>query len=109
MTSPSRLETLKWISGQLDALKSQVVSDVQSNRDDMSGVPGGGFVAYSLKSTNGEPLRDTTIEALGITIDTFAKPRASWIWRPGASNWSGVSGLTGNSIRSTRPQAAFLG
>lgn len=71
MTSPSRLETLKWISGQLDALKSQVVSDVQSNRDDMSGVPGGGFVAYSLKSTNGEPLRDTTIEALGITIDNI--------------------------------------
>jgi len=68
MTSPERLETLKWISGQLHALKSQVIADLQSNRDDTSGVPGGGFVAYSLKSTNGEPLRDTTIEALDITL-----------------------------------------
>jgi len=68
MTSPGRLETLNWISGQLHDLKFQVVADVQSNRDDASGVPGGGVVAYSLKSTNGEPLRDTTIEALDITV-----------------------------------------
>lgn len=68
MTAPGRLETLKWISNQLHALESQVASDVQSNRDDASGVPGGGFVAYSLKSTNGEPLRDTMIDALDITV-----------------------------------------
>jgi hypothetical protein len=68
MTASGRLETLTWISGQLHALTAHVVEDVMGNKDDASGSPGGGFVAYSLKATNGEPLRDSSIEDLDITI-----------------------------------------
>lgn len=75
MTKPGRVETLSWISGQLHALRTQVVSDVNGNKGDASGLPGGGFVAYSLKATNGEPLRDTTLEELDITVENIGETR----------------------------------
>jgi hypothetical protein len=68
MTSSGRLETLTWISSQLHALKGHVLEDVTGNKDDASGMPGGGFVAYSLKASNGEPLRDSSIEGMDISI-----------------------------------------
>jgi hypothetical protein len=68
MPPSGRLETLASISYQLNALKAHVVEDVNGNKDEASGTPGGGFVAYSLKALNGEPLRDTSIEELDITI-----------------------------------------
>ncbi|MDA1308373.1 MAG: hypothetical protein O2985_02080 [Proteobacteria bacterium] len=71
MTETGRLETLTWISRQLQDLKMNVVDDVSQNRDDASGTPGGGFVAYSLKAVNGEPLRDTSITDLAITVENI--------------------------------------
>lgn len=68
MNGSGRLETLTWISGQLHALTTHVSEDVMSNKDDACGLPGGGFVAYSLKAMNGEPLRDSSIADLDITV-----------------------------------------
>lgn len=68
MTAGGRLETLTWISGQLGELLAHLEADVSSNKDDASGIPGGGFVAYSLKATNGEPLLDVAMEALDISM-----------------------------------------
>jgi hypothetical protein len=68
MSPSNRIETLTWISRQLEGLQSQIVEDVHGNKDAASGVPGGGFVAYSLKATNGESLRDTALNDLDISI-----------------------------------------
>jgi hypothetical protein len=67
MTAGGRLETLTWISGQLGELLAHLESDVSSDKDDASGIPGG-CVAYSLKATIGEPLLDVAKEALDISM-----------------------------------------
>jgi hypothetical protein len=68
MTASGRLETLTWISGQLHKLKANVLEDVRGNQNDASGTPGDGFVAYSLKAANGEPLHDSAMDELDLTI-----------------------------------------
>jgi hypothetical protein len=52
-----------------------MVEDVTDNKDDASGTPGGGFVAYSLKATNGEPLRDLALEDLEITVGNIRETK----------------------------------
>jgi hypothetical protein len=69
MTELGRLETLTWINRQLQDLKMNVVADVSKNRDDASFTLGDGFIAYSLKAVNGEPLRDTSIAYHEITVE----------------------------------------
>ncbi|MBT5266635.1 MAG: hypothetical protein HOL85_17500 [Rhodospirillaceae bacterium] len=59
----SRQAMLSHISHQLVDLVAKIEGDVTANRDDASGVPGGGFIAYSLMDRNGEPLRDFVISA----------------------------------------------
>jgi hypothetical protein len=56
------------VSRQLGRISQAVAEDVADNRDNASGKPGGGFVAYTLKDLNGEPLKHCDLDTPEITL-----------------------------------------
>lgn len=68
-TTTKRDALLAAVSRQLTDLARSVAGDVSQHRDDASGRPGGGFIAYSLNDTGGEPLKDIATADAGVEME----------------------------------------
>lgn len=74
-TTTKREALLAAVSRQLTDFARSVTEDVSQHRDDASGRPGGGFIAYSLKDVGGEPLKDIATTDAGVDLDDLKATR----------------------------------
>ncbi len=69
LESVARTRLIAAISRQLTGMVSSVADDVAQNRDAESGVPGGGFLAYSLTNDDGALLKSTHANDHSVSVE----------------------------------------